>query len=391
MDTGGRAQLAGLGLAALALRPQLVGIGPLVPRIKDDLGLSHATAGLLATIPVLSMGLFALPGGRLAARWGTRAAIGACLALIAVAGLGRAAAPTGALVLLGTVGIGIGMGACGALLPIAVKERFASRPGLGTGSYTTGVQVGAVSSSVVVVALAGHWRLALALLSAAAAVVCVCWIVLDDEGGAAPPRAPSRSELAGVLRTPTTWTLVGAFALMGMVYYGLVAWMPDAYEERGWTESTAGGLIAALSFAQVPGAAAGAWLGDRVADRRMLLLGAAGLLALGSAGAAAVPGVAYGWMVLAGLGMGVLFTVMLTLPLDLGAHPTQAGAIAGVMLTGGYAAAALAPVVLGAVRDATGSFSAVLYAVAGGAAVLIAVCTIIPGRSHRPVVAEGLT
>src|SRR5262245_64076604 len=51
--------LAGLFLVALTLRPQIVGIGPLLPEIQDDLDTTHAVVGLLATIPVLCMGLFA--------------------------------------------------------------------------------------------------------------------------------------------------------------------------------------------------------------------------------------------------------------------------------------------------------------------------------------------
>jgi len=53
--------LVALFLAAVALRPQLVGVGPLLPSIQTDLGVSHAVAGLLGTIPVLCMGLFAPP------------------------------------------------------------------------------------------------------------------------------------------------------------------------------------------------------------------------------------------------------------------------------------------------------------------------------------------
>ena len=77
------ALLAALFLGALALRPQLVGVGPLLPEIDEDLGVSHAVAGLLGTIPVLCMGVFAPPAAYVAARIGTRAAIGACLAAIA--------------------------------------------------------------------------------------------------------------------------------------------------------------------------------------------------------------------------------------------------------------------------------------------------------------------
>ena len=86
------ALLAALFLGALALRPQLVGVGPLLPEIDEDLGISHAVAGLLGTIPVLCMGLFAPPAAYLAGRLGTRAAIAVCLAGIAGFGLLRAAA-----------------------------------------------------------------------------------------------------------------------------------------------------------------------------------------------------------------------------------------------------------------------------------------------------------
>ena len=86
--------LAGaLLLAAVALRPQLVGAGPLIPDIQDDLGVSHAVAGLVGTIPVLCMGLFAPFAGLVAGRWGLRAAMAGCLLAIAAAGLGRSVAP----------------------------------------------------------------------------------------------------------------------------------------------------------------------------------------------------------------------------------------------------------------------------------------------------------
>ena len=73
---------------------QIVGVGPLIPAIQDDLDISHAVAGLLGTIPVLCMGVFALPAPAADARaTASRLAIAACLALIGVFGVARAAAP----------------------------------------------------------------------------------------------------------------------------------------------------------------------------------------------------------------------------------------------------------------------------------------------------------
>ncbi|CAN5496895.1 hypothetical protein BH20CHL7_BH20CHL7_04270 [soil metagenome] len=64
------AVILGLFLASVAMRPQILAIGPVLPLIRDDLGLPASVAGLLTTIPVLCMGLFAPIGPRVAARLG---------------------------------------------------------------------------------------------------------------------------------------------------------------------------------------------------------------------------------------------------------------------------------------------------------------------------------
>lgn len=163
----GVALLAALFVASLALRPQLVGIGPLLPDIEADLGVSHAVAGLLGTIPVLCMGLFAPAAAPLTAWASLRTAIGVCVFGVAAFGMARAAAPDAGLVLALTLPLGVGLALAGALLPVAVKARFADRPAFATGVYTTGLSVGAALASALAVPLAdvfGKWRGALAAL-----------------------------------------------------------------------------------------------------------------------------------------------------------------------------------------------------------------------------------
>ncbi|MCM2328790.1 MAG: hypothetical protein NDI88_12945, partial [Lysobacter sp.] len=84
------AAAAALILAGFALRPQHAAVGPLIPLIRADLGISHSLAGLLATIPVACFGLFALPAPEIARRLGARTAIGSCVAVAGVAGIARA-------------------------------------------------------------------------------------------------------------------------------------------------------------------------------------------------------------------------------------------------------------------------------------------------------------
>ncbi|MYW04127.1 hypothetical protein [Streptomyces sp. SID3343] len=44
--------------------------GPLLSRIRDDLGLSGAAVGVLTSLPVLCLGAFAFVGPVLGRRWG---------------------------------------------------------------------------------------------------------------------------------------------------------------------------------------------------------------------------------------------------------------------------------------------------------------------------------
>ena len=53
------------------------------------------------------------------------------------------------------------MGLAGAMLPVAVKERFADRPGFATAVYTSGITIGSALAASVAVPLAhgaGGWR-----------------------------------------------------------------------------------------------------------------------------------------------------------------------------------------------------------------------------------------
>jgi cyanate permease len=126
--------VAALFLVALALRPQIIGVGPLIPSIQDHLGISHTVAGLLATIPVLCMGLFAPAAAYVAGGIGARAAIGFAVALIAVGGLLRVSVPEAAVLILLTLPVGIGIAVAGTLMPTVVKGRLAGSTPLASSS-----------------------------------------------------------------------------------------------------------------------------------------------------------------------------------------------------------------------------------------------------------------
>ena len=76
--------LLGLILVALNLRPALSSMSPLLADVSSSLGLSAAKAGLLTTLPVLCLGLFAPTAPILARRFGAeRVVLGILLTLAA--------------------------------------------------------------------------------------------------------------------------------------------------------------------------------------------------------------------------------------------------------------------------------------------------------------------
>jgi MFS transporter, CP family, cyanate transporter len=358
--------LVALGLGSLSLRPQLVGIGPLLPKIQDSLGVSHAVAGLLVTIPVLCMGVFAPTAAVLAARVGTTRAVSAALVLVAVAGIARALTPSALLVLVVTVPVGIGMALGNALMPLAVKGGLESRPLLGTGVYTTGIQRGAFLAAIAAVPIAEvwfGWRGALGVFGIAAAAGAIVWLAFS------PRERGSVVDVAGIPRLPirsgTVWLLVAMFACVSVNFYGLGAWLPDAYQERGWSEGHAGLLIAIFNLATVPAGVVVTLLGDRIGSRRTYMLLAAIALTAGTVLLIEVPSGAYLWAFLGGFGNGMMFPLMMTMPLDVARRATDVSAVAGMMLGFGYTIAAVSPFALGAVRDSTGSFRTSLWLLAG--------------------------
>lgn len=379
--------LVALFAAALALRPEIVGIGPLLPEIQEDLGVLHAVAGLLATIPVLCMGLFAPPAPHLLERVGSRAAIFAALALIGVAGIARALAPGALAVILLTFPVGIGIGLAGALMPVAVKERFAHRPAFATGIYTTGINAGsalAAALAVPIAAAASGWRDALLAFSVATIVLAGVWLWQTRGGpsharsGFRPPRLP--------ISSPVAWTLVAMFALLATGFYGLTAWLPDSYVERGWSEGSAGALLAVFNIASIPGGLAIAALADRHGSRRLYLVVLAALQVGSVLGILLLPEGGFAWVTIYGLSNGGLFSLLMTLPLDVADDPAGVGAAAALMLGAGYTLGALSPLLLGVVRDATGSFTGSLWLVLGTiVAFLVLAGTLTRERLHRGV------
>jgi CP family cyanate transporter-like MFS transporter len=154
----------------------------------------------------------------------------------------------------------------------------------------------------------------------------------------------------------------------------------SVYVGHGWSHASAGALITVVTVVTLPVSLLVAWVGDRFGSRRLYLTGGAVLLFLTGIGIITLPGGGWLWAVLIGVWVGVTFPSLMTLPLDVGAGLAEVGAMAGMMLGLGYTLSSIAPFLFGAVRDATGSFNAVLWLIVATAALLAIASAFAPHR-----------
>lgn len=378
-------------IASLAMRPQILAIGPLLPLIRSDLGLPAGIAGLLTTIPVLCMGIFAPVGPRLAARFGASTAFALCLSTVVIFGIIRSLAPSVPLLMLATFAIGIGIGSAGAIPSMIVAQRMPTRPALGTGAYAGGIVAGSTLASGFAVPLAGEadWRRALLVISLTSIACVVAWLVLVG--------ADRRDRIAGAVarrlpwRDPTGWLLVVVFGLQSVLFYGVVAWLPNAFVERGWDETSAGALVAVFNGVGLVTTIGLPIVADRLGSRRSQLLASSVVAVAGFVAVIATPDLAFLWVAILGLALGAVFPLVLTLPLDVTDDPSRVGSVAALMLLGGYVLSSTGPVILGAARDITGDFGASLWLLVVFGVVLVASClTLSPERLRRGIHREGV-
>ncbi len=91
------------------------------------------------------------------------------------------------------------------------------------------------------------------------------------------------------------------------------------------------------------------------------------------------------------MAIGLLFPSMMTMPLDVADRPEDVGAMASIMLGGGYMVAALGPFLLGLIRDLAGSFSLAMWVLFGLTAAVLAVALLTTNeRLRRRPRAAGL-
>lgn len=395
-------------IAAFNLRSGFIGLGPALPAMTGDLGLSYSQASFLVAVPTLMMGIMAVKGGALADRWGSATMITVGLALVAFGGGLRAVAPGFGLLLLLTIVFGAGIGLAQPSLPRLMRVRFPGRVGVTTGIYASGMVTGSIVAASVtgpIVERIGEpsaWRTPLALWGVLAVAALLVWTAAmrpwrgDTDATAAPGDVSAVISNASVWspwRDRRSWIAAWFFAAQGLIYHLFVAWLPTIYHEAGASAAAVAGMFAVFNAATLPAILLFPAWSDRMRRRRPPSIVAALFVLGGVLGLLFWPLAdpwRWFWPALAGAGVSGLFAMGLVLPADI-APAGRTGVTAGMVLAVGYVGSALGPILAGALRDLTGSFAitlATLPILAAVSIVLAAIAPELPRRSEFLELAE---
>ncbi|WP_444756467.1 MFS transporter [Pseudomonas sp. A014] len=386
-DTPSKASVVLLAiLVGINLRPIMASVGPLLDLLQRDLGLSNFQGGLLTTLPVMMMGLFALAGPWLLRLLGEVKGVAIGMTLIAAACAVRTYVESStALIASAAVG-GVGIAVIQSLMPAFIKRNHPQSAGMLMGLFTTGIMGGAAIAAAIAAPSAGKlgWNLTLGYAAIPAMIALIAWLLAAGNVHAYPTAAglPWRSGRA--------WLLLVFFGIGTGAYTLVLAWLPPFYIELGWTAKSAGYLLGALTITEVIAGLLVSALIHRFPDRRQPLALVILLLIGGLACLMTAPLQLTALAILClGLGIGALFPLSLIVTLDHARSPAEAGSLLAFVQGGGYLIAASMPVVAGLVRDEFSSLHWAWAVMGGGAVLLLALSALLRPLSQRTVVAQA--
>ncbi|WP_145036489.1 MFS transporter [Paenibacillus sp. Y412MC10] len=371
--------ILGIIVIAANLRTPLTSVGPLVSFIRDDVHISNTLAGLITTVPLLAFALLSPLVPKLGRRYGVERIILIALIFLTVGIVIRSL--SGAVNLfIGTAVLGFAIAICNVLLPSIIKRDFSNKIGSMTGVYSISMNLcGAIASgiSVPLAMNAGlKWQGALGIWGILSFVSILCWLpqLRNQANQTAKTSQKMVSNDVNVWRSPLAWQVTLFMGIQSMVFYVLIAWLPEILKQQGIDSNQSGWFLSIMQLAMLPFTFIVPVIAGRMSSQRLLVVITTVLLLTGTLG------LLYGssnvillWIIILGIGGGFAFSLAMMffgLRTD-NAH--QAAELSGMAQSVGYLLAAIGPALIGYLHDATNSWNLPLFILLGASVLLFLV------------------
>ena len=359
-------------LVSFNLRTPMTSVGPVMDLIQTEYGMSAGMAGLITTLPLIMFGVASPFVPAVNRRLGySRTMCIAIASIIAGELLRNLMGLTG--LFAGTALIGIGIGIGNVLLPGYVRSRSPEKAGVLTGLYTAGMcAFSAVGAGLCIPLSDGMglgWRGALTVWVSVAVLALIVWAPGALKGGDAPAGRTRGS--VSVWRCGTAWWVTLFMGTQSLVFYTLVTWLPTMVMAKGFDASFAGNMALIYQVVAIPTSLLIPVACSRVRDQRGIILlicawyiSGFGMFLASDSSAAIISASALMALAMGG-GIGAsLALISLRSP-----GPARTDELSGMAQSAGFLIAAVGPVLIGAIHDASGDWSAPVFALLAATAV----------------------
>lgn len=380
--------IAGIVLIAFNLRPAITSLGPLVGMIQEDVGLTHWSAGLLMSLPLLVFAFMSPLVPKLANRLTNEVTLIIGLTSLLI-GIAIRSIPMTFFLFSGTLLAGLGIAIGNVLLPAVVKDKFPEKFGLMTSVYSTSMGLVASLASGISVPLAVNlhlgWQGAQIVWTIPVIVAILVWVFLRKynlrDSRALPPKSGAAGK--GMWGSPLAWQIAIFMGFQSFLFYVTISWLPEILHSHGMSLETAGWL---LSFTQLMGLPASFFIPVLAGRSRsqiwiafMLgmcaIAGYSGLL-LGSSYPLLIVSI-----MLIGIALGGSFPLALSYIGLRARNANQAAELSGMTQSTGYILAAVGPLFIGYLYDMAHSWTIPILTLIG-VSVVVVVFGMLSGRNR---------
>nr|WP_231713524.1 MFS transporter [Arthrobacter sp. zg-Y769] len=364
-------------LVAVNLRPGASSVGPVLAELQAGLGLDATAAGVLTALPGLTFAAVGALAVALSRKTGINGSIVLALATVAAGLLVRSFVDSAALFLVLTVLAFAGMAVGNILVPAFIKRHAGRHLPVLNSVYGTTLALGATLPLLFGGILAGTdpegWRLSLGLWGAAALVAFIFWTVLLLRTGRDPVAATAGGKRAGTrMRSSRTAVALSIFfGVQSMHAYVQFGWAAQIYRDAGLEQAHAGLMAAIIAGLGIPGGLIMPVLVARSPRLRTYIAGLGVCMAAGYSGLLlAADTLPWLWALFLGVG-GFAFPTALALITARSREPRVTAQLSGFIQPVGYLLAAMGPFAIGALHDASGSWTLPLALLIASAVVMV--------------------
>ena len=355
-------------VTSMCLRGPIASVGSLINPMESELMVSKGELGFITTLPIIVFAVSSLLIPKIANSIGhTRILIFGMLILSfgcyirSVAGY--------AVILAGTLLVGIGISVGNVLISGIIKDNMPLKIGLATGIYLCFQNLSATAAAGFSYPLSESfqwgWRNVLSFWAIPGVLAVLVWIIFGFYNGRNPSKIPASLDQAestdnnrNLWKSKLAWSITIMMGVQSVCYYVLTAWLPSMLGTADISFQTAGYMASMFQLFALPSTFIAPIIMDRTKYKIMpaVLSGVlyiAGILIIMYS--YSIPVILIGLFLLAS-GGGASFAWIVAIIAMVTKDSHEATRLSGMAQSVGYLMSAVAPTLAGVLYDISGSW-----------------------------------